>query len=146
MKARSTHAWTMGCLLLALAAADARAGDLAPSELREPAAPALSKPASYATARLVSAGLASQQDQVAVTQDGTANSASVMQGGLDKLATVQQFGQQNEASIVQNGLRKRAGIEQHGVLNSGRIEQYGQQGAARITQYGNGKTATIIQY
>jgi hypothetical protein len=67
--------------------------------------------------------LASQQNQVAVTQDGTANSASVVQGGLENLASIQQYG----------------------VLNTARIEQYG-QGTARITQYGNSKSASIIQY
>jgi minor curlin subunit len=132
------------CALLLIT--HSRAGDLAPSELRAPAAaPALSKPASDAAARLF-AGLAAQQTQVSVTQDGTANSASVQQDGLENQAFVQQSGQQNDASIVQNGLRNRADIEQHGVLNAARIEQYGQQGTARITQYGNGKTATITQH
>jgi minor curlin subunit len=121
------------CALLVVTSS--RAGDLAPSELREPAAaPALAKPANDAAARLF-AGLAAQQGQVSVTQEGTANSASVQQDGLE-----------NQASIVQAGLRNRADIEQHGVLNAARIEQYGQQGTARITQYGNGKTATLIQH
>lgn len=129
------------CALLACACAGA--GDLVPSEFAAPARP---KPAADAAAIRAWAALAGQQNQISVSQDGTANSAKLLQTGLDNQAFVQQLGQQNEVTIVQAGQGNRASIEQHGVLNSGRIEQVGQQGAARITQYGNGKTATIIQH